>query len=84
MHAMVAVWVLFTLMLFVIEPFAHRRTSASLTRDTDAARFATHRLHDPERAFNRIVLVHWVLLGVSLVTIAGAVAGSHGYLLFGR
>jgi len=72
MHAMVAVWILFTLMLFVLEPLV-------LHRWFDA-RAARH----PERTFALIVRLHWFLLGVSLFTIAGAVAGSHGYLLFSR
>lgn len=72
MHAMVAVWVLFTLMLFALEPLVLHRWF-----DARAAR-------DPEGTFALIVRLHWILLGVSLVTIAGAVAGSHGYLPFGR
>lgn len=72
MHAMVAVWVLFTLMLFVLEPLVlHRWFSARVTQD-------------PERAFALIVRLHWILLGASLATVAGAVAGSHGYVLFTR
>jgi uncharacterized membrane protein len=66
MHAMVAVWLLFTLMLFVAEPlFLHRRFLEAATRD-------------PERTFRRIERLHWVLLTVSLLTVLGAVAGSHG------
>lgn len=67
MHAMVAVWAIFTVMLFVAEPlFLHRRFLASARRD-------------PERTFRRIERMHWILLTVSLVTVAGAVAGSHGW-----
>lgn len=70
MHAMILVWALFTLMLFVFEPlFLHRKFSERLK-------------HNPESAFIMLARLHWVLLGVSLVTIAGAVAGSHGYSLF--
>jgi uncharacterized membrane protein len=70
MHAMVLVWALFTLMLFVLEPlFLHRWFSERASRD-------------PDSTFALIVRLHWVLLGMSLVTVAGAVAGSHGYLLF--
>jgi uncharacterized membrane protein len=68
MHAMVAVWVLFTLMLFVLEPLVLHRW------------FDTRATHDPERMFALILRLHWILLGVSLLTVAGAVAGSHGYL----
>lgn len=72
MHAMVAVWALFTLVLFVLEPlFLHRW-------------FIEQARHRPESTFRLVACLHWVLLGVSLVTVAGAVAGSHGYLLFAR
>ena len=72
MHAMVAVWVLFTLMLFVLEPMILHRWFNERVRD------------DPERVFALVIRLHWFLLGMSLVTVAGAVAGSHGYLLFTR
>lgn len=66
MHAMVAVWAVFTLMLFVAEPlFLHRWF-------LDSARRA------PEQTFRRIERLHWLLLTISLVTVLGAVAGSHG------
>lgn len=68
MHAMVAVWLLFTVMLFVAEPlFLHRWFQQTAQRD-------------PEGTFRRIQRLHWVLLTVSLVTVLGAVAGSHGWL----
>lgn len=35
---------------------------------------------DPQRTFARIQRMHWLLLGLSLITVAGAVAGSHGWL----
>jgi uncharacterized membrane protein len=67
MHAMVAVWVLFTVMLFVAEPlFLHRRFLAAAKERPDAT-------------FRLIVRMHWVLLALSLITVAGAVAGSHGW-----
>jgi len=67
MHAMVLVWVLFTLMLFVLEPLLlHRRLIESAQRD-------------PEATFARVTRMHRVLLAISLITVAGAVAGSHGY-----
>ena len=65
MHAMVAVWLVFTTMLFVIEPlFLHKRMEAS---------------PDPARDFARMERLHWMALAVSLVTLVGAVAGSHGW-----
>lgn len=69
-HAMIAVWILFTLLLFVLEPwFLHRW-------------FLERARSEPERTFARVERLHRVLLGVSLVTVLGAVAGVHGLLLF--
>jgi uncharacterized membrane protein len=68
LHAMVAVWVLFTVMLFVLEPLVLRRL------------FSRHGETHPERTFALIQRMHWVLLTLSLLTVAGAVAGSHGWL----
>jgi len=70
MHAMVLVWLIFAIMLFVLEPFVlHRRFAARAQRDPDGTFRAAHR-------------VHLVLLLLSLLTILGAVAGSHGLLMF--
>jgi uncharacterized membrane protein len=67
MHAMVAVWAVFTLMLFVAEPlFLHRWFLEAAARE-------------PEKTFRRIERMHRLLLLVSLATVAGAVAGSHGW-----
>ena len=67
---MVLVWVVFTLMLFVLEPLVlHRYFLARATRDADGT-FATIRR------------LHWGLLTISLITVGGAVAGSHGWLWF--
>lgn len=68
MHAMVAVWLLFTLMLFVAEPLFLNRWFQ------DRARL------DPEGTFGLIERLHRILLGASLITIFSAVAGSHGAL----
>jgi uncharacterized membrane protein len=70
MTAMVAVWAIFTLMLFVLEPLVLHRWFENRARQ------------DPAGTFKLIVRMHWVLLAVSLLTIAGAVAGSHGVFLF--
>lgn len=70
MHAMVAVWFVFTLVLFLFEPlFLHRWFIEGAQRRPDAT-------------FGLVARLHWVLMTLSLVTVAGAVAGSHGYLLF--
>jgi uncharacterized membrane protein len=64
MHAMVALWTIFMLMLMVAEPlFIHPRL--------------TH-APDPEATFTRMQHMHPVLLVLSVVTVMGAVAGSHG------
>ncbi len=70
MDAMVLVWLLFTLMLFVAEPlFLHRWLMARAA----AA---------PESTFRLVERLHRLLLTLSLLTVLGAVAGSHGLLLF--
>lgn len=69
-HAMVLVWVIFTLMLFVLEPLVLRRL------------FLAQASRHPDRVFRVIQVMHWVLLALSLITFAGAVAGSHGWFWF--
>lgn len=67
MHAMVLVWLLFALMLFVLEPlWLHRWFTDRAARDAVGTLALIRRLHA-------------LLLGVSLLTVAGAVAGSHGW-----
>ena len=71
MHAMVCLWLIFTLMLFVLEPlFLHDW-------------FRAHAQVAPEATFRVIQRLHWLLLSLSIMTIFGAIAGSHGFLLFG-
>jgi uncharacterized membrane protein len=70
MDAMVAVWLIFTLMLFVAEPLILHRWLSARSRVK------------PEATFRLIEWTHRVLLVISLVTVLGAVAGSHGLLLF--
>jgi len=66
MHAMVLVWLIFSVMLFVVEPlFLHRW-------------FLKQAATNPERTFSLIERMHGLLLLISLVTVMGAVAGSHG------
>jgi uncharacterized membrane protein len=67
MHAMVCLWLIFALMLFVIEPFIlHRR----LAKAVDSP--------DSGRVFDHMERMHRVMLALSLITVFGAVAGSHG------
>lgn len=70
MHAMVAVWLIFTLMLFVLEPLVLHRW------------FIARAQRAPESTFRMVTRLHWILLTLSLITTAGAVAGSHGYAFF--
>lgn len=66
MHAMVLVWAVFSLMLFVAEPLFLQRW------------FLARAARKPVETFRLIQRLHWVLLAVSLVTVVGAVLGSHG------
>jgi uncharacterized membrane protein len=66
MHAMVAVWAVFTLVLFVLEPlFLHRW-------------FIERARKEPETTFALVQHLHRVLATISLITAAAAVAGAHG------
>jgi uncharacterized membrane protein len=70
MDAMVLVWLIFTLMLFVAEPlFLHRWLEAR-------AKAA------PEATFRLVARLHWTLLTLSLITVIGAAAGAHGLFFF--
>ena len=70
MHLMVLIWMIFTLLLFVLEPLIlHKRLREQAEKD-------------PELTFKRIFKLHIVLLLLSILTIIGAAAGSHGWLFF--
>jgi uncharacterized membrane protein len=70
MHAMVCLWLIFAVILFVAEPFVlHRRLPAMAEANRD-------------RVFGRLNRGHWLLLVLSLITVFGAVAGSHGWPIF--
>lgn len=69
MHTMVLVWLLFTVMLFIFEPRARRQPNPTAQKQITAQTFA------------KIQRKHMTLLILSLLTIAGAVAGSHGWLI---
>lgn len=70
MHAMVFVWSLFVLLLFIGEPLVLHRYFPAWAR------------REPERAFATLHRVHVALLTLAIVTIIGAMAGSHGWMLF--
>lgn len=66
LDAMVFVWLVFTIMLFVAEPlFLHRW-------------FHDRAQTRPEETFRLVAGLHWGLLILSLITVLGAVAGSYG------
>jgi uncharacterized membrane protein len=66
MHAMVGLWLIFTAMLFVIEPlFLHGWLARRAARAPDAT-------------FALIERLHWLLLALGAATVLGAVAGTHG------
>lgn len=66
-HAMTLVWILFTVVLFILEPFVLHRL------------FRKYGEKDPGKTFRIMHIAHWFLLILSLITTAGAVAGSHGW-----
>ncbi len=70
MHAMVCLWLLFTFILFIGEPLIlHRRLHSWATTN-------------PTATFAWLQRAHWVLLGLGVVTILGAVAGVYGFNWF--
>lgn len=70
MHAMACLWLIFAFILFIAEPFILHRHFKRWSQKAPAAAFAwLHR-------------AHWFLLILSLLTVFGAVTGSHGWQLF--
>lgn len=69
MSAMLALWLTFTLMIFVLEPLLRARLEAEGRRD-------------PLATIRRMRWVHLVLLVLATATVLGAVAGVQGIGLF--
>jgi uncharacterized membrane protein len=69
MHAMVLLWLIFTLILFIGEPLIKRRRRAHPAQVVPDARLV------------RMQRLHWALLVLSAITILAAVAGSQGMSL---
>lgn len=67
-HLMTLVWAIFTLVLFVLEPLFLHRWFHDLAR------------RDNTRAFRLVQRLHIILLTISLIAVAGGVAGAHGWL----
>lgn len=70
-HAMTLVWIIFSLVLYVLEPLVLHKL---FKKNVD---------ENPEKTFSIIHKAHWFLLALSLFTTAGAVAGSHGWFPIG-
>lgn len=68
-HTMTLVWIIFSLILYVLEPIVLHKM------------FKKYVNENPEKTFKIIHRLHWVLLLISLITTAGAVAGSHGWFI---
>ena len=68
LHLMVALWVLFVLMLFVLEPLGIDRS------------FRSYALRQQDRAFALATRLHWAALIIAALTIGAGVLGAHGYL----
>ncbi len=64
---MVLVWLIFTIILFIMEPFVLPKLIEKY--------YKSH----PDKVFKIMQIVHRVLLTLSLIAIAGGVAGGHGW-----
>jgi len=68
-HLMTLIWLIFTVVLFVLEPLIlHRRFRMLASENSDRAFALIHRMHK-------------ILLALSLIAILGTVAGVHGLML---
>ena len=67
LHAMTLVWIIFSVVLYILEPLVLHKL------------FKQYATENPARTFGIMHKAHWVLLTLSLITTAGAVAGSHGW-----
>jgi len=66
-HAMTFVWIIFSFILYVLEPLVLHKA------------FRKYADKNPDKTFRIMHLLHWILLFISVITTAGAVAGSHGW-----
>jgi len=69
MDAMAGLWLIFALMVFVVEPLAHTW-------------FEREGRRDPEAMLRRMSRVHALLLTIAAITVLGAVAGAQGFNVF--
>lgn len=68
LHLMVAVWALFAVMVYVLEPLLIHRA------------FHEFALHDKNRAFTIAISLHSAALIISAIVIGAGVLGTHGGL----
>ncbi len=68
LYLMTFTWLIFTIMLFILEPLVLKRKLQERAQSAPAQTFAI------------ITRMHWFLLILSLITVVCAVAGSHGGL----
>lgn len=68
MYGMVALWAVFTLVLFVLEPLVLHRW------------FAARAARDPDGTLRLVLGLHRVLASIAVVVTAAAVLGAHGGL----
>ncbi|MBN9063782.1 MAG: hypothetical protein BGP06_14695 [Rhizobiales bacterium 65-9] len=69
MAAMLGLWLIFMLALFVIEPLAQ-------------ASFEEKARREPKAVLRRMSRLHQILLALATLTAFGAVAGAHGFFFF--
>lgn len=69
MGAMLGVWLVFAILVFVLEPLLHTRFEEEARRT-------------PASTLQRMRLMHLILLSLAALTAFGAVAGAHGLMLF--
>jgi uncharacterized membrane protein len=69
MSAMFGLWLVFMLMIFVLEPLLHTRFERKARRN-------------PGPVLRFMTRLHVILLGTAALTTLGAVAGAHGLLFF--
>ncbi|HLX27888.1 MAG TPA: hypothetical protein VKV24_05300 [Casimicrobiaceae bacterium] len=66
MHVMIGVWLVFAVLLFLIEPLAAR------------LRIEHRAAANPRAALSRVLTLHRILLTLSLVAVFVSVCGAHG------
>jgi len=64
-HLMTLIWLIFSLVMFVLEPFVLPKLIGSKVQS------------NPAKALKMVHRVHWLLSALSLLTIMGAVYGAH-------